>query len=309
MRKRIYMQALDPVHVGTGGQRLGGVDNTIVRDPATNLPKIPGTTFHGAVRHYDAYYAADKSGKKEYLKCAGQVKVTSDSDHIKGCPICFTFGRPDSPKGIVNIFDAQVLFFAVRSMHGPVWVATPRILDDYGISVLEVKESEESQGYALMNLSPGSVYTTIGKQEIINLGWKIFTNPKMCKLEGVSPLPDTKVSDLIQSRIVVVDEASFAQVVNSNLEVRTSVAINPETGAAEETALFTYEAIPRGTIMAFEVTWDKYRKSEFPKNKEIGWSSPEELLETGLSLIETLGVGGIGTRGFGRLKWLKGGES
>jgi len=304
------MQALDPVHVGTGGQRLGGVDNTIVRDPATNLPKIPGTSLHGAIRHYCAYHADDKNDNKDYLKCAGQVKDTNDSEHIKTCPICFTFGRPDSPKGIVNIFDAQIIFFAVRSMYGPVWVATPRILDDYDISVIEIKEDEKSKDEKLMNLPPQSVYTTMGKQAIINLGWLIFTNPKICQLEGNNwPLPDKKVHDLIQSRIVVVDEASFTQVVNSNLEVRTSVAIDPKTGAAKEGALFTYEAIPRGTIMAFEVTWDKYRKSGFPKDNEVGWNSPEEVLKTGLTLIETLGVGGIGTRGFGRLKWLRGEES
>ena len=34
--------ALDPIHVGTGGARLGRVDNTIVRDPVTRIPKIPG---------------------------------------------------------------------------------------------------------------------------------------------------------------------------------------------------------------------------------------------------------------------------
>ena len=30
--------ALDPIHVGAGGTRLGRVDNTIVRDPVTKIP-------------------------------------------------------------------------------------------------------------------------------------------------------------------------------------------------------------------------------------------------------------------------------
>ena len=37
--------ALDPIHVGTGGARLGRVDNTIVRDPVTRIPKIPGSSL------------------------------------------------------------------------------------------------------------------------------------------------------------------------------------------------------------------------------------------------------------------------
>ncbi|WP_421658971.1 RAMP superfamily CRISPR-associated protein [Leptothermofonsia sp. ETS-13] len=45
-------------------------------------------------------------------------------------------------------------------------------------------------------------------------------------------------------RIVLVKDSLFSHIVNSNLEVRTSVAISPETGAAEEGALFTYEALP-----------------------------------------------------------------
>ncbi|RLC69436.1 MAG: type III-B CRISPR module RAMP protein Cmr4, partial [Chloroflexi bacterium] len=31
--KKIYARALDPIHIGAGGYRLGRVDNTIVRDP------------------------------------------------------------------------------------------------------------------------------------------------------------------------------------------------------------------------------------------------------------------------------------
>ena len=36
--------ALDPIE---GGYRLGRVDNTILRDAATNLPKIPGSSING----------------------------------------------------------------------------------------------------------------------------------------------------------------------------------------------------------------------------------------------------------------------
>jgi CRISPR-associated protein Cmr4 len=43
--QRFAFMTLDPVHIGTGGYRLGRVDNTIVREPGTNLPKIPGTSL------------------------------------------------------------------------------------------------------------------------------------------------------------------------------------------------------------------------------------------------------------------------
>ena len=62
---RYLLQTIDPVHIGTGGMRLGRVDNSIVREPGTRLPKIPGTSLSGAIRHYAAY----RYGKK---RCAGQ---------------------------------------------------------------------------------------------------------------------------------------------------------------------------------------------------------------------------------------------
>ena len=42
---RCIAQALDPIHIGTGGERLSRVDLAIVRDPATKLPKLPGTSL------------------------------------------------------------------------------------------------------------------------------------------------------------------------------------------------------------------------------------------------------------------------
>ena len=52
---RYLLMTVDPVHIGTGGTRLGRVDLSIVREPGTNLPKIPGTSFSGAIRAYAAY--------------------------------------------------------------------------------------------------------------------------------------------------------------------------------------------------------------------------------------------------------------
>jgi CRISPR-associated protein Cmr4 len=121
----------------------------------------------------------------------------------------------------------------------------------------------------------------------------------------------------IKDKIVLVHEALFGHIVNSNLEVRTSVSINPETGAAKDKALFTYEAIPRATFLTVEVVLDDYRanhagwslgqisqtgkdhRRRLPGNAI--WQSPLDVLDAGLRLIEWLGVGGMGTRGFGRI--------
>ncbi|MGH2581700.1 MAG: RAMP superfamily CRISPR-associated protein [Blastocatellia bacterium] len=46
---RYLLMTLDPTHIGAGGYRLGRVDNSIIREPGTNLPKIPGTSLSGAI--------------------------------------------------------------------------------------------------------------------------------------------------------------------------------------------------------------------------------------------------------------------
>ena len=57
-QQRYVLMTLDPLHVGTGGTRLGRVDMDIAREPGTRLPKLPGTSLGGAIRQYAAYQAA-----------------------------------------------------------------------------------------------------------------------------------------------------------------------------------------------------------------------------------------------------------
>ena len=364
--EKFYLMTLDPVHIGTGGYRLGRVDNTIVREPGTRVPKIPGTAIHGAVRHY----AAHRFGKTQ---CAGQ------SDHCgqDTCPICYTFGAitgKGAKSGVVSISDARIVLFPVYSMFGPVWITTSERLKESGL-MYSSPEPDNDRAIWSNNLT---------NENYINLGWLM--------IEGKSDsftLNDNLIPQEIKDRIVIVSERLFTHIVNSNLEVRTSVSIRPETGAAEEGALFTYEAIPRSTILWLDVVendfknsfpsrenweeiikekglpdnpdeWenipDKPPKEEHPfesilqelnyigkrpddneddnnkkdaneklknywktfkdiynefkdtyrryKKYNFNWSSPIDVIFSGLQWAEHLGIGGMGTRGFGRIRCL-----
>ncbi len=364
--RRFFIMTTDPVHIGTGGMRLGRVDNTIVREPGTNLPKIPATALHGAIRNY----AARRYGKPQ---CAGQKGHCGRPT----CPICYTFGSTQgeaaSFSGVVSIGDARILLFPVYSMVGPVWVTSPSVLRDAGIGECEVSADKAKWGNSDSELPT---------DKPLNLGWLM--------VEREADLPPiswpSQIPQQIRKRVVLVSDKLFSQIVNSNLEVRTSVAINPETGAAEEGALFTYEAIPRATILWFEVVEDDFRgnfpsksvwidtckefgicgedgkpkaettlpgkipgdeteiekllrklgyigkrptrgenesESDFEERKnnywdgvknlfgnfkramEFNWESPLDIVNLGLEWAEYLGIGGMGTRGFGRVKWLR----
>jgi CRISPR-associated protein Cmr4 len=286
--KRYFALALDPIHVGTGGFRLGRVDMSIVREPGTNLPKIPGTSLAGACR---AYGAMQEPGK--FPGCAGQ----KDHCGLTNCPICTTFGyikNGSTRQGLAQIADARVLFFPVHSLAGPVWVTCPDALRDIG-----KVETEPQPGQ--IRVAPG-----LAQNKRLNLGWLMLDVANGSQL--LNCLPDDVAAE-ITSSAVLVSSKLFSPIVNDNLEVRTSVSIDPATGAAAETALFTYEALPRATILTFEVVYKDPALVGTNSGQGSGAGGLDRAkiiatVEKGFRLFESLGVGGMNTRGMGRLKVL-----
>jgi CRISPR-associated protein Cmr4 len=286
LHEQFFLMTLDPVHVGAGGNRLGRVDLSIVREPGTRLPQIPGTTLHGAIRQYAAY-------RYESRRCAGAGQGDGKKGHCREpqCPVCYTFGyirgQEGGQSGVVSIGDARLLLFPVYSLAGPVWVTSPSVLNEFQIHTTVNDDKFKSK---------------VGKEHL-NLGWLMLP-----KEAGEFALPSAVLPE-IKERAVLVSDKLFGQIVNSNLEVRTSVSIDPETGAAKEGALFTYEAIPRAAILWLDVVEDDFIK-KFPtdneKAKGMKHTRPLDVVRAGLSLAEHLGIGGMGTRGFGRVRLLNG---
>lgn len=304
--KVYYAIALDPIHIGAGGARLGRVDLPIIREPGTGIPKIPGTSLSGPARAYTAmrtnrYVWKDSDGKK--YSCAGRGGDGGEIHCGKvnpACPVCVPYGFSKSTgfsmQGLAQFFDAHILLFPVSSMAGPVWIASPMALESWGLKT-------EFQ-------APDEGFFPLGQQlkdkQRLNFGWLMLN-----KGTGRGSINSLPIPDVIKQRAVLVSDKRFSTIVNSNLEVRTSVSIDPLTGTAEEGALFTYEAIPRGTVFRFDVVYnpgkffrvgDKELRTE--GNGEVGVSWVKIQVEKGLVLFETLGIGGMGTRGMGRLKVL-----
>lgn len=312
-----FAMALDPIHVGTGGYRLGRVDNTIVREPGTNLPKLPGTSLSGACRAYTAM-ATKKyewtENEKTYC-CAGQGQNEEDNPKKSGhccqstCPVCVSFGyakKTTGFQGLAQFSDVRILFFPVHSLAGPVWITCPAVLNDAGLKADPTLSDDNKMKVA-------SSITVSNNR--LNLGWL------MLETEGnfTITFPPSEIHNEIIQRSILVSNKLFSQIVNDNLEVRTSVSINPETGAAEDGALFTYEAIPRSTMFWFNITYlnpqyfkikveyeeegeKKFRlETPAPKN-DSNTITIQNSVEKGLNLFEHLGIGGMNTRGMGRLR-------
>ena len=378
-KKTYYALMLDPVHVGTGGYRLGRVDNTIVREPGTNLPKIPGSSISGVARTYTAmavqnevtgndwekkadgtflkkelhkkmkyqrprYKFADKAGlmlaidtddkplierdkdkdgEEIYDSCAGKGGEGGDSHCGEpDCEVCVPFGfskKGNSFQGLAQFYDARILFFPVHSMIGPVWVTSESTLNDF----CETLKSQSIMVEIDDRLDNDELIQTelVDANKDLNLGWLLLKNKD--KLKPIKN-PIQHLPSEIVDRLVLVSDKLFSQIVNNNLEVRTSVAIVPATGAAEDGALFTYEAIPRATVMWFDVVYNKPEYFRINGDRPILLAKPEGSfanplkvsctdgqinymafnVEKGLRYIESLGVGGMNTRGMGRVRVL-----
>lgn len=288
--------AVDPIHIGTGGARLGRVDNTIVRDPVTRIPKIPGSSLAGVHRAYAAMALEDtraiESERHYYPGDAGQGSANNDG----GGPINAVFGHKNFA-GLAAFSDAHVVLFPVASREGPLWVTSPSALHFIGATatVDDANQYRAQRG---------------GKKDPINLGWLQVEAGSWAGLQAVKEglksfgVREDLYKDLhIVERLVLVSDKIFGHVVNSNLEVRTSVAINPATGAAEDGALFTYEAIPRGTILAWDVTCRDPRHFKEGRNAPTVTNTQQvhEVVAKAHPLLAALGIGGMGTRGMGRL--------
>jgi CRISPR-associated protein Cmr4 len=259
-------RCLDPVHIGAGGYQLGRVDMTIVREPSTGIPKIPGTSLAGAIRAYS------------------EMAKEEDAS-LPDINIVFGDGGSEGRQGMLRFYDADVVLFPIISDQGTVWASTADRLNNWVYPNSEIKPTTNDDKLVILKGLPN------GKP--VNLGWLLLD------ADATSPpvLPEKAGLDFL-TRLVLVSDKLFHHLVNDNLEVRTSVQIDDETGAAKSGALFTYEAIPRGTVLGFEVAIDDRRANG------IQVDVVTRLIKKAFHGLKVLGIGGMGTRGFGRIEVL-----
>jgi len=312
-KMRVIALALDPVHVGAGGGRIGRVDLTIVRDPVTRVPKIPGSSLAGVYRTYVAmHYEERRQGNDRrpyYPNCAG-LGLDEHRGHCRrhDCPVCTVFGfargagQEGGFAGLASFTDAHVLLFPVPTRRGPMWVTSPMALERIG------KKASVEEGFVQVISKEEKKL-----EEKLNLGWLLLKVQDASEGSVLSELPNSLgLPQYMHDRLALVSDSLFPHIVNSNLEVRTSVSIDPATGAAQEKALFSYEALPRSTVLVWEVIAKNPRLFKIG-NQEIqldghtdpATQGPEHVLEVvkkAHPYLEHLGVGGMGTRGMGRIK-------
>jgi len=331
LRVRYLAEALDPIHVGTGEFRLGRVDNTIVREPGTNLPKIPGSSMAGVCRAYTAmkrnrYLRTGPDGKA--VSCAGKGGKEGEEHcgEIK-CPVCVPYGFAKGKsgfQGLAQFGDLRLLFFPVYTCYGPVWITSPSALEDAGVKAEWVSGTAAKEWSQLLTDQNSTICLGGANKKLINFGWLYLASSTVAGLkplgewtiahgeaEGRSKLGGVRYLGPVLENLYLVSNALLPVIVDDQLEVRTSVSISPRTGAAEPGALFTYEAIPRATFFSTHCTYLNPALYRVPGYDEpIGMKMPglRRRVEDGMRMIEFLGLGGSNTRGLGRMRVIPGVE-
>lgn len=289
----LYLFALDPTHIGAGGYRLGRVDNTILRDAATGLPKIPGSSINGAARSAALYSLPDNERDlaMQYANHTLRKKGYEQRPHDGATDsVARVFGYAEGDEkgqsriGLVSFRDAEILAFPVPTMAGPRWITTPALLEAAGCANVPPLTTPEK----IVIQSGGT------PPPRINLGWILLdANPKPIPFPEF--LKGQPSMDHIRANLALVHDSLFPSLVNANLETRTSVSIDFETGAGADKLLFTYEAAPRGTLYRGQVDFDDQRFADL-------YTGSLALVQKGLTLACQLGLGAMTTRGFGRMQ-------
>jgi CRISPR-associated protein Csm3 len=87
------IEAVTGLHIGGSdtGIEIGGVDKTVIRDPITNRPYVPGSSLKGKVRSL-----LEKYGGLEQNQRIGQGYIHSceDPGRYAKCDVCQVFGVP-----------------------------------------------------------------------------------------------------------------------------------------------------------------------------------------------------------------------
>lgn len=316
-----FFQTLDPLHMGTGGTRLGRVDNTVARDPVTRLPKAPGTGISGAVKDaYDLNTLIERKGHNDFTRrCAGSKGCGEPN-----CRVCALFGSAppeetastnSSKRGIMAFRDALLVSVPVASITGPVWVTEEDFARKLGIVSGKVKGLNDPEIAAFSDLK-----VLNGK---VNIGSFLFPSTEELKFDTDESALKNSIKDSIKfilsdmtadeffkitKRMAVCHPDVFPLIADTAMEVRTSVTIDPRTGAAEKNKLFTYEAVPAGAIFQTDLNFlggkfpDAFReKTPSPGNAKLLF---EDIEKYGFPYLSMTGMGGNVTRGFGRVRFL-----
>jgi CRISPR-associated protein Cmr4 len=254
--KPYFLFTRTPLHVGAG-QSVGYVDLPIQREPHTRIPIVPGSSLKGVLR--DLFPGDDPASKETRYWLFGHDTEEKEQSKFQA--------------GALLIGEARVLCFPVRSAKGSfAWITCPLALARYARDAKPMDsqnqplpttfngltETPDAQGrVTILARDEVTLTRTAGTQQVSEVVLeeytylvKVHTNLSewerhLIAIPGLSADPVWK---LLSGRLVIVPDGIFSFYLQSACEIAQHVAINDDTGTAQDKALFNQENCPAETL-------------------------------------------------------------
>ncbi len=259
------LYSVTPVHAGSGAE-LSVIDLPIQRERHTGFPVIWGQSLKGVLRRAYADFEkkqireqiekeTDNNKKKELEKALEEMPKTNV---IFGPPT----ERAHEHAGTISVGDAKVLLFPVRSLKGVfAYVTCPLVLNrlkgdleligkklDYNIGSIVDKALVSENSSIIIDNNNMVIEDVVLKAENRDL------SQLMSVIGEISPI------EIDESRVVIIPNDVFSNLVQTATEILARVKINTERGTVEPGALWYEEYLPSDTLLYSVIAVGKPRK-------------------------------------------------
>ncbi len=250
------LYSVTPVHAGSGAE-LSVIDLPIQRERHTGFPVIWGQSLKGVLRR--AYERLDDSQSEQKTEVIFGPPTDRASEHA----------------GSISVGDAKILLFPVRSLKGVfAYVTCPLVLERFKRD-LEVAGFSPSFNVPTVNedsvlVSKNSSLLVEGKVVLEDIVLNALENKQNLLEEVINPISNVSPIQIDESRIAIVHDDVFRNIVAMTTEVVARVKIDVKTGTVQTGALWYEEYLPSDTLLYSVIAIGK------PKKSVNGLSSADE---------------------------------
>lgn len=283
MNKLLFVQALSPIHAGTG-QSIGAVDLSIARDRATGFPYLPGSSIKGSLR------ARATDNKLANTSAVFGPDTANASEHA----------------GMLAVGDANLLLLPVRSVAGTfAYVTSPYLLArfardcrDAGVNIkVPSFEIKDAAGCKLASDASLLVNNKVVLEDF-DLTYAKDLQAASFAEELAKELFRGEAIDAwkkgLINRLCIVHDDVMTFLSEHATDVVTRVSIDNETKTAKKGQLWTEENLPAETVLVSMLSAMAVNKTNLSAEQALGLVS--EIAKTPIQL------GGKATVGRGRCR-------
>ncbi len=299
----LFLHAQTSLHPGSG-TGLGVVDLPVQRERHTQWPLIPGSSLKGILR--------DTCREKARLKPehGGDRKKANEQD----AELIAAFGpgrigaENSSHAGAINVSDARILAFPVRSLRGVfAWVTCPAVLErlnrdlslagQEGLASLPRFDAQQREQAACVAGSP-LVLTDNSVKKLVLEEFEfrcVEDAAPIAQWIAERAVADDFTRERLHSHCVVLQDDDFGHFVRHATEVAARIGLDYEKKTVKDGALFYQEFLPPETLFYSLVFANESRYQGHPMaaGAVLGYLG-ERLAE-----VRVLQVGGDETTGKG----------